>query len=631
MASCNANYYDLNKQSSDGCEYYCVKTNGGIEICDYADNDCDGAIDEGFNTSTDKNNCGGCGNVCTFSNAASSCVAGKCEMGTCQTGFKNLDGQEMTGCEYKCPVWPALTSDECDGLDNDCDGQIDENFKATSCGISTGECIAGTYECVGGTKVCKGGTGPAAEVCDNKDNDCDGNSDEDFDKSNDPRYCGTACTKCSIPHAIAKCTSGQCAIAVCLNGWVDLDKQLSNGCEYQCTITGAEICDGVDNDCNGKTDTSDPGMIALGSNPCFIVGACAGSSASCKGAAGWVCSYPNNPELKPCLSPSECLSNTCTGGTCPGEIAAEETKCDSKDNDCDGLTDETFTTKGEACIEKGKLGICQGSGTWICNSAGTSVTCNISSPGGTPSDELCNGKDDDCDGKIDEEADDTYNGIAYKGVKDAMVYINKAYKGKTYSYYIYTYEASRPDADGKSAGSLASRACSKTNVLPWSDITYTEASAACAAAGKRLCTGIEWFLACSGAPSDPSGCTTTPGDGCYFPYGDTFSANTCNGKDADLTKDALRVTGGASNTCATIDADSDALDERIYDMSGNLKEWTNDPQSDGVPPDPDGYTVRGGAYDSTYFGMRCDFSFTVLPPSFYYPNLGFRCCSNAAP
>ncbi len=130
--------------------------------------------------------------------------------------------------------------------------------------------------------------------------------------------------------------------------------------------------------------------------------------------------------------------------------------------------------------------------------------------------------------------------------------------------------------------------------------------------------------ACSGAPADPTGCTTTSGDGCYYPYGDTFAGTKCNGKDFSASTDAPVATGSIA-TCKSPDGP--------FDLSGNLKEWTNDPQwlSGGPPAPPDGYKGRGGAYDSAYPGLRCDFTFAVAPPSFSFPNLGFRCCSDTPP
>ena len=45
-ASPEADFYDANMKASDGCEAYCQKTNGGVEICDGRDNDCNGLVDD---------------------------------------------------------------------------------------------------------------------------------------------------------------------------------------------------------------------------------------------------------------------------------------------------------------------------------------------------------------------------------------------------------------------------------------------------------------------------------------------------------------------------------------------------------------------------------------------------------
>ena len=106
---------------------------------------------------------------------------------------------------------------------------------------------------------------PIAELCDGIDNDCDGDTDETFDFPNDIDHCGRCEVSCrDLPHAIASCSVGRCRIDACLTGWVDSNGQATDGCEYACTPTLAaegtrEACmDGVDNDCDGRTDASDP-------------------------------------------------------------------------------------------------------------------------------------------------------------------------------------------------------------------------------------------------------------------------------------------------------------------------------------------------------------------------------------
>jgi hypothetical protein len=89
------------------------------------------------------------------------------------------------------PKAPSSRDASCDGKDNDCDGVNDEDYVnvGTSCG--KGECSStGTKSCVAGNEVdsCKAGT-PKPEVCDGKDNDCDGLTDEGMTDNNNNGIC----------------------------------------------------------------------------------------------------------------------------------------------------------------------------------------------------------------------------------------------------------------------------------------------------------------------------------------------------------------------------------------------------------------------------------------------------------
>ncbi len=125
-----------------------------VEICDDIDNDCDGAVDEGLVQA--------CSTACGLGEE------------TCQAGSWN-------GCDA-----PPVNEDICDGLDNDCDGTADNDCECIPgetipCGDSdVGECSKGTQECDGNGNWgdCEGSTAPALEICDEKDNDCDGKTDE---------------------------------------------------------------------------------------------------------------------------------------------------------------------------------------------------------------------------------------------------------------------------------------------------------------------------------------------------------------------------------------------------------------------------------------------------------------------
>ena len=84
--------------------------------------------------------------------------------------------------------------------------------------------------------------------------------------------------------------------------------------------------------------------------------------------------------------------------------------CDDKDNDCDALTDEGFV-KGDACVVG--VGACLRSGTIVCSADGGGTTCSATP--GSPGTEVCNGVDDDCDGLTDESFDQDGDGYTSCG------------------------------------------------------------------------------------------------------------------------------------------------------------------------------------------------------------------------
>ncbi|MCB9561661.1 MAG: hypothetical protein H6709_21280 [Kofleriaceae bacterium] len=472
----------------------CIPT--GDEICNGLDDDCDGSTDE--DAAQVGNSCGTDVGQCTTGvfecNAgvlrctgvpasAEECddIDNDCD-GVVDNG--NPEGGESCGTDVgECVAGVTMClpggvldcvgdvgtvggdPEICDGKDNDCDGMFDEGIpSAGPCGNGTGECTEGQLLCVGGTTQCVGGTGPTLELCDNLDHDCDGNNTNGFDLAGDVRNCGSCGNSCvgTLDNATERCSGGSCAVASCDPGFFDNDGLPGNGCEYgPCTYNGpVDTCNLVDDDCDGVVDED----ISAAPPICATLGACAGTVATCV-AGGWDCQYTGD------------VSVDANGDLIP------ENQCDGVDNDCDGRTDESHPSLGQACADNG-LGVCQGTGTKQCNAADETgpTVCVITTPGQAPGTEVCDGLDNDCNGTTDDGAltGDLQDWVSIGGGHEIM-----------------QYEASRPDARAATSGSNNAYVCSRQGVMPWTFVTEPEAEAACEAVGARLCTEQEWHRACA--------------------------------------------------------------------------------------------------------------------------------------
>ncbi len=385
---CFGGFVDLNGdtggafEETDGCEYHCFESNGGVEACDTIDNDCDGDTDEDFDFDTDGENCGRCGQVCMFFRVSTAaCVAGACTFDPstdCVPGYIDANDTLADGCEYECT--PSATGvEECNGLDDDCDGTTDEGFSLTT----------------------------------------------------DVDNCGRCGRVCTFPHATPHCTSGTCGFdpaTDCAPGFSDNDGVQLNGCEYPCTPTAdpTEVCDGVDNDCDGRVDgaTTDSGGACNRAPSGTATGACTDTGVvTCVGGS-LVCAGAPEPTVERCNGADDdcdgstdespvdegrvCMPavGTCTAGfsvcrsgalACERAVGPAAETCNGLDDDCNGTADDALTDPGIGMPCGTDVGSCVG-GTLTCTAG--SLTC-AGSTGATI--ETCNGADDDCDGLIDDD------------------------------------------------------------------------------------------------------------------------------------------------------------------------------------------------------------------------------------
>lgn len=340
----------------------------------------------------------------------------------------------------------------------------------------------------------------------------------------------------------------------------------------RCTPSEEE-CNDKDDDCDFMVDED----VVPTTNDCNQVGVCAGTTPICAGGE-WICRFGDKYEMT-------------------------ETLCDGLDNDCNGKVDEAFPMLGSSC-EVG-VGACKAQGVLRCASSGKSLICDAVP--GDGSDEVCNGLDDDCDGLTDEPRDNPGSSPSY--VRDDVVKLRD-------DLWIYAYEASRVDANATSPGIVTTRTCSRPGVLPWTNVTYTEAVAACESVGMTLCELDDWVRGCRGGNNCAWGTSST----C-----NSYEDGTCNAHDSstdagDTETDTLKPTGGSSSCYMDFGSAG-----KVYDMSGNAKEWTVGPSSPNENP------LRGGSYNNNSEALRCDFDFNIAPADVRLPNIGFRCCSSVEP
>ncbi len=256
------------------------------ESCNGVDDDCDGMIDEGvletFYRDVDGDN---------YGRTAETMMACSRPTGYALVGGDCDDGE--TGNAYAPTVNPAAV-EVCNGRDDDCDGMIDPDCACTNgatqpCGIDIGECTMGTQTCVGGTwAACDGSQGPVTEVCNGLDDDCDGTADEGLrvmcyaDGDSDTYGTGSLSSQCRDE------TRGD--LGFCPAGYSNRAGDCNDGTTAARPSNTEALfpCDGIDNDCDGRVDEAGTNEI-----DCYrdLDGDTYGSGANdpaCTCPAGWV-------------------------------------------------------------------------------------------------------------------------------------------------------------------------------------------------------------------------------------------------------------------------------------------------------------------------------------------------------
>ncbi len=291
------------KQLRKALETVANNAGGNVEVCNNKDDNCNGSIDENL-----KRTC----------------------QGACGSGEQVCSKGSWGACSSP----PTKGVEVCNGKDDDCDGTTDEGLfkdcpKSGPCGkLAKVKCVNGKWG------SCLGGKVPT-EICNGKDDNCDGNIDEGLSR---------ACT--------TKCGKGTQA---CIQGdW------------STCTAPqpSPELCDGVDNNCDGIIDNG-----ASCSGKC--VGGVCYRKCTQECPQGFVCS--NNLCIAKVCRPACKADATCLYGYCvPKDCRKPNGKCASGQL-CDN--------SGQ-CVKNPCLGVKCGAGLY-CKNGQCRVSCEkVSCPTG---------------------------------------------------------------------------------------------------------------------------------------------------------------------------------------------------------------------------------------------------------
>ena len=329
------------------------------ELCNNLDDDCDSLIDE------------------DFPNKGMACDNGR--LGVCRTTGTLGCTADFSGVACNAAPGPAAGTEVCNNLDDDCDGRTDEGLTGCTCAPQGELCNNLDDDCDGvvdngltracgsgtctGTETCSAGVyggctaqPSTAETCNGLDDNCDGVVDgitqacSNLVSPGGPptgNPAGVPGSGCALEgSSICICHPGQ---KVCPAG--------GGGTFGACLGEQGpltEVCNGLDDDCDGMVDESTGG-------------------ANCSSSCG--------------VGTTQCVNGVLT---CNAVAATTDNTCNGIDDDCDGLVDEDYMSPG-AC---GVGNVCNGMEQCI-NGMPTCIGQPI-----LP--ESCNCTDDDCDGQVDE-------------------------------------------------------------------------------------------------------------------------------------------------------------------------------------------------------------------------------------
>jgi hypothetical protein len=259
-------------QACDGSSgFVCLGQTPTAEKCNFADDNCNGTVDEGF------------------AGLGSSCTAG---IGACtRYGSQRCN---MAGTGTVCSaVAGAPTTELCNQLDDDCNNMVDEPFKTGAMALAT-QCAAGLGVCARyGSYICKPdgtgtqcsatpGTNISTETCNYLDDNCDGTVDNGFRNTTTGFYdtdtnCGSCGNNCTTTFT-AQNSFGACVVATspgcvmrCNPGTGNLNGSTVDGCEFTLDATAIYVSTTDATAADDATCGLGPTGTGTGNHPCKTI------------------------------------------------------------------------------------------------------------------------------------------------------------------------------------------------------------------------------------------------------------------------------------------------------------------------------------------------------------------------
>jgi len=555
-------------------------------------------------------------------------VLGLLTLGACRTDPKpddtgtapeltDADGDghdENVDCDDGDPEVHPDAVEICDGIDNDCDGETDEDLLVDLWADRDGD---GYGDPAGGTQGCEPGSGlvadatdcddedaginpGAAELCNGVDDDCDGETDEDVlltlyqdddgDGWGDSELTSDACEPSSgwvieggdcddgdpVYHPGATeddCTDPNDYDCDGATAWADDDDDGWAACE-ECNDGDREVnpgvaeqCDGIDNDCDGAIDEDD----ASDADTWFAdsdgdgYGDADTTTAACEQPTGYSADHSDCDDSASSINPGS--SELCNGvdDDCDGTIDEDDATDAATwyaDSDGDGYGDPA--TSASACAEpSGYLGYARATD---CDDGDDDIN-----PGAS---EACNGVDDDCDGTIDED-DST----------DAATWYADS------------------DGDGYGDPATSASACAEPCGYVADDTDCEDTDAAVSPVATETCNGVDDDCDGTTDEDDASDAATWYADDDLDGYGDASDTTTSCSEpsgytwdDSDCDDSDGTVNPSETEACNGVDDDCDGTTDEGAD---DALIWYPDADLDGYG-DPSGTPVESCSEPSGY-------------------------------